>query len=324
MRFSVATYTAPSGVFTPVALSPSDLTPGSLAPIHNPTVLDPYTASYGVLRTFDVGSDEVGKAGKKYGVCRAGKKWWHVSEKQFDRYSEELEKLTSRIARFQPHCSLAPLRGAAKPAVAAEVMSRGVILYEFFDFRDNSNPLRQPKFMQDLKEILARRDPGQEEYRINVTDTSRGGFGINVLVSLMARVKESVARFKNQNWLLDLNLINDQPSKVHLARIQEVRDKKPERFEVHIHLYKVPDLIVEDVKPALSFELEWDGERRIFLPQAVAGRFLYTVGDQVNLVETDNCYLASEELGSRSITNLLITSPTLRQIGAVWDQYQEK
>ena len=316
MTFSQTTYTAPSGAFTPAVSSPtSDSIPGSVAPVYNPSVLDDYTASYGTKKTFELGSKELSRAAEHYRT---------VTADHFKCYSQRLLELTNQIVSFAPHCSLAPLRGAAKPCVTAEVMSKGACLYDYFYFRENSNKAEHPRFIADLTEILVRRDPGQEEYRINVTDTSRGGHGITNLIPLMAGVKASVPRFKRQNWLLDLNLFNDSTEESSIARIDSVRDLNVPGAVIRLHLYKVPYLIVEDFTPALTFDQEWDGRRRIFLPRSIPGQFLYQTANQAILIQTDNSYLTFEELFSRYITEYLITAQNMRQVGVVWQEYQNK
>lgn len=317
MTFSTTTFTAPSGAFAAVAgYRTGEFVAGSFVPVYNPSVLEKYAGSYGTKQSFDIGSDELSAAIRKYSQP--------VSTAQFDDYGQQLVSLTDHVISLAPHCSLGPLRGAAKPCVMAEVMSRGGCQYEFFNFQENSNKATHPRIIKDLTEILIRRDPEQEEYRINVTDASRGGYGINNLVPLMAAVKDSNPRFKHQKWVLDLNLFNDRPTRANLARIEGVRDLKALGFEIHLQRYQVPSLIVEDFDPALAFSLEWDGQRHIFKPCSVPGQFLYATANQVSLIETDNSYLTFEELYSRSITEQLKTAPNLQQVGVVWQEYQEK
>ena len=317
MTFSTHTFTAPSGAFVSVAgYLAGETVVGSFVPVYNPTVLDKYAASYGTEKSFAVGSDEWSAAVRKYST--------RVTATDFDHYGAKLVELTNHVVSLNPHCSLGPLRGSAKPCVMAEVMSRGGCQYEFFNFQGNSVQATHPRIIADLEEILKRRDPGEEVYRINVTDAGRGGNGINNLVSLLGVVKESVPEFQHQKWVLDLNLVHDQASKAHVANIERVRKKTATGFEVCLHRYPVPSLIVEDFDPALAFSLEWDGQRQIFKPCSVPGQFLYQTGNEVHLIQSDNSYLAFEELYSRAITEHLTKAPDLQQIGVVWQEYQDK
>jgi hypothetical protein len=318
MTFSTTTFTAPSGIFASTAgYQYGENISGAFLPIYNPGVLPKYAGSYETKQSFEFGSDEWSAAVRKYSTP--------VTPEDFDSYGGKLVQLTAHVLSFEPHCSLGPLRGAAKPCVTAEVLSRGGCEYEFFNFQENSNKDTHPRIIKDLAEILLRRDPGQEIYRINVTDTSRGGQGINNLVQLMTEVKSTVPEFKNQRWQLDLNLLHDTSKNTNLSNIEGVRDFRREGwFDVQLNRYAVPSLIVEDFDPALAFSMERDGERHIFKPGAVPGEFLYQVGSEVFLIHSENCYLTFEELYSRSITEFLTTDPEREQVGVVWNEFQQK
>jgi hypothetical protein len=142
---------------------------------------------------------------------------------------------------------------------------------------------------------------------------------------MLAQVKDSKSEFEHQQWILDLNLLHDTTGKTHVGNIMAVQGKRrPGSFEIQLHRYVVPNLIVEDFDPALAFSLEWDGKRHIFKPCSVPGKFLYQVGNEIRLVEADNCYLTFEEHYSQAITEYLKTSPEYDQVGVVWQEYQEK
>jgi hypothetical protein len=318
MTFSTTTFTAPSGLFvSTTGYQYGETVSGAFLPIYNPGVLPRYAGSYETKKSFEFGSDEWSAAVRKYSTP--------VTAEDFDSYGGKLVELTSHILSFEPHCSLGPLRGAAKPCVTAEVMSRGECAYEFFNFQENSNRDTHPRIIKDLTEILLRRDPGQEIYRINVTDTSRGGQGINNLVQLMTELKSTVPEFKHQRWQLDLNLLHDTSKNTNLYNIEGVRGFGREgSFDLQLNRYVVPSLIVEDFDPALAFKMERDGERHIFKPCAVPGDFLYQVGSEIRLIHSENCYLTFEELYSRSITEFLTTDPEREQVGVVWNEFQQK
>lgn len=316
MSFSMTTFTAPSGAFAAVGgFRTGEEVPGSFAPVYNPAVLEKYLGSYETRTVFEFGSDEWSAAVRKYST--------RVTSADFDTYGGKLIELTHHVTTTEPHCSLGPLRGAAKPCVLAEVMSRGACEYEFFNFQESTNAANHPRVIRDLAEIVRRNDPGEEVYRINITDTAKGGHGINTLVGLMARVKESVPAFRNQRWKLDLNLIHD--TSANISNIKAVRGLRKEGwFDIELNPYPVPSLIVEDFDPALAFSLEWNGERHVFKPCSVPGEFLYQVGNEIHLIHSENCYLTFEELYSIAITQWLETAPDLKQVGVVWHEFQDK
>lgn len=318
MSFSMTTFTAPSGAFAAVGgYRAGEEVPGSFVPVYNPAVLEKYLGSYETQKVFEFGSDEWSQAVRKYST--------QVTAADFDVYGGKLVELTSHVTTVEPHCSLGPLRGAAKPCVMTEVMSRGACEYEFFNFQESSNTANHPRVISDLSGILQRNDPGHELYRINITDTAKGGQGINTLVGLIGRVKESVSAFRKQQWKLDLNLIHDTSANTDINNIEAVRRRFQRKgFVIDVKRYAVPSLIVEDFDPALAFTLDWDGQRHIFKPCSVPGKFLYQVGNEVFLIHSENCYLTFEELYSIAITQELTTAPNLRQVGVVFQEYQNK
>jgi len=208
--------------------------------------------------------------------------------------------------------------------VIAEVMTKGAVEYDFFNFQANSETKNHARIRSDLQRIIGLRDPQAEEYRINITDVVRGGYGINKLVAFLGEIKCG-SRYANQKWVLDLNLVHDDSPNTDLSRILSVqRLGVPDKFEINLHRYTVPNLIVEDYDEALAVELFTDGQRHRFKPCAVPGRFLYRVGDDVRLIETDDSYKTFENLYSKAITETLIYSSAYKQAGVVWNEYQNK
>jgi hypothetical protein len=318
MSFSSNTFAAPSGVFTSVAgYKAGENVPGSFVQVYNPSVLEKYRDSYGTTKVIELGSDAWSAALKKYSTP--------ITVGDFDVYGQRLIELTTHVQETPTHCSLGPLRGAAKPCVTAEVMSRGGIQYDFFNFQENSEKSNQQRILTDLTEILKQRDPDQTVYTINITDTSKGGQGINNLVDFLAHIKNTTTQFQKQHWKLDLNLFHDTTKNTNLGNIHNVLGKQvPGVFEIQLNRYPVSHLIVEDFDPALAFTLEWDGKRHAFKPCSVPGQFLYQTGNEVRLIETDNACLALEEFYCKSITETILASHQLKQVGVVWQEYQVK
>jgi hypothetical protein len=144
-------------------------------------------------------------------------------------------------------------------------------------------------------------------------------------VDFLSHIKNTNSQFADQEWKLDLNLFHDTSGNTDLGNILGVQQKQiPGKFGIHLNRYPVTNLIVEDFDPALAFVLEWDGKRHIFKPCSVPGQFLYQVGNELRLIECDNSYLALEEFYSKSITENMTTTPELKQVGVVWQEYQVK
>jgi hypothetical protein len=319
MTFNSTTYTAPSGSFVATeGFRIGELyNAGTYRPIYNPAVLDPYTASYAVNRVIPLGSDEWYSALSKFS-CK-------VSESDFSNYAGRLVELTEHTLEAAPQCLLGPLRGAAKPCVTTEVMSKGKFSYDYFNFQAGSQKENHSRIITDLTTILKQCDPGVGEYRINVTDTARGGHGINALVELLRDIREGNAQFRRQHWLLDLNLLHDESANTDIGNIQRVLSlAQCGKFDVQLHRYPVSSLIVEDYDPALAVELVSDGQTHRFKPCARGGAFLYETNKEVRIIETEDCYRTLEWFYSDSITKYLLTSPRHEQDGDVWREYQQK
>ncbi len=284
--------------------------------IYNPALLDRHTASY--QETFSI------KDGRSEWLNQLAKFPCRTAESDFSDYGRRMIQLAEHIQEAIPACSLGPLRGASKPCVLAEVMTKGAVSYDFFNFRANSDKANHTRIRTDLEKIIRLRDPGESDYRINITDVVRGGQGINNLVSFLNELK-STPRYQKQRWILDLNLIHDNSPNTHLDRINSVRSNHvPGIFEINVYRYEVPNLIVEDYDEALAVELFFDGRYHRFKPCAVPGQFLYRMDEEIRLIETQDSYQTFEVLYSTAITNELRTSPYHQQAGVVWNEFQIK
>jgi hypothetical protein len=215
------------------------------------------------------------------------------------------------------------LRGAAKPCVLVEVMNKGSVQYDFFDFQRGSDPQNHGRIISDLKEILEARDPERENFRINVTDTAHGGQGINALVSALKEIKEGTNAFKKQIWNLDVHLLHTDEAKLsNILKVLGLQDSG--LFQINLGLHQVPNLIFEDYDPALAVEMKGSHGRFLFKPCARPGRMLFRKNDEVFVIETDNTSLMLEEFLAESITANLLTSHTRVPAQDVWADYQNK
>jgi hypothetical protein len=284
--------------------------------IYNPGLLDQHTASYQEIISI--------KDGRSEWLDQLSRFRCKTAESDFFDYGARMIQLADHLNGAKPDCSLGPLRGASKPCVLAEVMTKGAVTYDFFNFRANSDAANHPRIRADLEEIIRLRDPEENDYRINITDVVRGGQGINNLIGFLKEIK-SAPRYQKQRWILDLNLIHDSSPNTHLDRINSVQSGHlPGAFEINLQRYQVPNLIVEDYDEALAVELFFDGRYHRFKPCTLPGQFLYRVGDDLRLIETEDCYKTFEVLYSTAITQGLLTSPDHAQAGYVWNEYQNK
>ena len=316
MTFSSTTLMAPSGEFVS-AKGYSEGVPfaGEFLPIYNPGIVDEHRNSFEVTRSFDYGSDEW--------VANLSKFKCRVEVSQFDLYGEQIISLTQKVQSYDSHCSLGPIRGAAKPCTLVEVMNRGSVEYDFFNYQCGSQPENHSRVLADVKEILLLRDPEVEDYRINITDAAKGGYGINALTSVLREIKESTPQFAKQRWHLGVDLLHD--SSADVSRIEDsLKWQVPGSFEIDLQRYEVPNLIFEDYDPALAVDLQSAHGRYLFKPCAQPGKMLLREGEEVFVVETENAGLMLDELVSQSVTENLVTSPEHTQVGNVWEDYMNK
>ena len=317
MTFSSTTSMAPSGAFVSSQgyCEGIQVDYGSYAPIYNPGVVEEQRNSFKITRSFDWNSDEWFASLSKF-KCK-------VEASEFDIYGEQIISLTKKVHSYDAHCLLGPVRGAAKPCTLVEVMNRGSVQYDFFNYQCGSQPENRPRVLADVKEILLARDPETEDFRINITDAAKGGYGVNALTSVLKEIKESTPQFTKQKWHLGIDLLHD-PS----ADVSHIEDafgfRVPGSFEIKLQRYEVPNLIFEDYDPALAVELQFDQGRYLFKPCARPGRMLLREGQDVFVVETDNAGLMLDEIVSQHITDNLVTSPEHKQVGNVWGDYTNK
>ena len=315
MNFHPTTYTAPSGRFVSTQGFSVGENYEGLQSVFNPGIIDIYRGSYQKDLAFRYESSEWCAALSKYS-CR-------VSSSDFDDYARVILSLAEHVGNNKVHCALGPLRGAAKPCVTTEVMNRGAVEYSYFDFQAGSQIDSRQRVIQNLKPILLARDPEESIYRINITDTACGGQGINALVGILKEIKAETPSFQHQQWNLDLNLLH--AGDANLANIENVRKlSEAGSFDIQLNRYPVPNLIVEDYDPALAVDILSDGKTFSFKPCAKPGKFLYQDGNDVFIVESENCYLTIEEFLSQSVTEEMLTQPRLQQAGNIWSEYQNK
>lgn len=316
MSIESSLFIAPSGHFvSPKGYCEGAELNGDYTQIYNPGVLENQRGQHEVTESFEFGSDEWFTSLSKF-ECQ-------VNNSDFDTYGDQMVSLTDHIQTSEPHCSLGPVRGGAKPCALVEVMSRGACEYDYFNYQCGSHTENRQRVIGDLKPILLDRDPGQEMYRINVTDTAKGGYGINALISILKEIKEGSPDFRKQQWQLGVNLLHT--SEADAKYIDEIlKAQVPASFLIDLKKFEVPNLIFEDYDPALSFRVETNGGRYDFKPCAEPGQMLLRKGDDAFVVETENTSLMLNEFLSERITESLVTSSDHHQIGDVWADYQSK
>jgi hypothetical protein len=309
-------FMAPSGRFVSMrGYQEGTEVEGYYAQIYNPAIFESYRGQYEITKAIAFQGDEWFASFRSF-ACR-------VSDADFDVYGDRLISLTHHILESEPHCSLGPVRGGAKPCALVEVMSRGACEYDYFNYQCGSHAANRQRVLGDLKPILLARNPEEEVYRINVTDTAGGGHGINALVSILKEIKEGTADFRNQKWQLGVRLLHTAEADIeHIEGIKKAQVSGD--FLIDLQRFDVPNLIFEDYDPALAFQVETQDGRYEFKPCAKPGRMLCRFGNEAYVVETDNTNLMLNEFVSSRITENLVTSPDHVQIGDVWSDYQSK
>lgn len=302
--------TAPSGEFASIAAMPSDQMFSVDDRVFNPGVLDHLRGSY------QMNADESLVA--NWVNTSTGEKKWKIHADHIDSYADTAVKLTEAVTATRAACRLAPLRGAARPCKLVEVMSRGKVEFQFFNFTQGSSGKEAAGIRAELLTILLRNDPGQELYRIQVVDTAIGGHGIAALVDLLKAIHEEHANFKKQAWLVDIHLLHPTNGHEDIIRMDSVQRRSTDRFQVVTSRYGVPDLIVEDYDEALGFILERHESIYVAKPKVVAGTFLLSTNGALSIVESEDLSRTFDELMCEAVTYSLLTDPTRKLVGVVW------
>jgi len=307
--------TAPSGAFFPKIQAAYIPVGEATEPIFNPGVLEHRRGSF-KLKTDESIEHWLGTS--------TGEKKWEIDAGHIDCYADTAVKLAEALADTSAACCLAPLRGAARPCMLIEIMSRGRIEFEFFNFRQGSSKKRDDEIRSELLAILQRKDPRQELYKIQVVDTAIGGHGIVALVDLLKTLHDGQAGFAKQSWVLDIHLLHPTNGHEDVNRIESVQRRSTEHFQVVLNRYPVPDLIVEDYDEALGFTLEREGSIYVAKPSVVAGRFLLKANGVMSLIESEDLSRTFDEFMCEAVTHSLLTDQNRELVSIVWQEYVSK
>lgn len=306
---------APSGSFVPdTGVTPIVRIPD--VPICNPGVFENKRGSY----------EKINDQARidKWLSASTGEKKWEFTAPHITAYAETAVRLAAEVSVRGSTCRLAPLRGAARPCMLVEVMSKGVVQFEFFDFRQGASGLRDNEIIDDLVRILGRTNPGQEVFRLQVVDTAIGGYGINKLAALLRSIQQKYSAFRRQSWHLDIHLLHPTNGREDIERIKSVLGQRAATFEISLSLYPVPELIAEDYDEATGFEIVRDGMRFFAKPSICPGRYLLGEGNHRWLIESEDLSRTFDEFFSDAVSEVLLTDPARKLVGVVWPEYQTK
>ncbi len=240
-----------------------------------------------------------------------------VWQMQFDGYGEVFVELAQSVVKQKAHLNLGLLRGAYRPCIFVEVMTRGEIRYEFVNYTQHTE--REAEIVKHLNVLLGQYDPQTAEFRIQVTDTAVGGDGGQHLARMLRGIKTSNRRFQHQRWTIMLNLVHDLQERANPDNMRAIvrENRSSIRFEVTLH--KVPNLLTEDYDAGLGLKFD----RGIVNPFDESGKLLLNSDTGVSLIESDNMRLTFDQFFSGSVTEVLLTSPEYRQISDIWRKAPE-
>lgn len=277
--------------------------------IYNPGVREEFRGSYSQL------SDE--NAVLKFLKQPVGK-YRRFSPEQINAYADATVRLAAAVSATKADCRIAPLRGAARPCMLVEVMSKGAVRFEFLDFRDGSKGQRDAEIINALGAMLRRKDPGRDLYRIQVVDTAIGGHGIEKLVRLLLLIHRDRPAFNKQSWILDLHLLHAPRKDEHIDRISAVGRLSAEKVKIFLERYQVPKLIAEDYTESVGFEIEEAPDGCSLKPKTVGGRFLIESKDETRVIESTDLSRTFQEFLCESVTDSLINDRSRKLVRVVW------
>lgn len=277
--------------------------------IWNPGVYDQMRNSFRVIDYEPITNAMAGMLQNEYPV---------IPQADFDHYGEVLVQLTHAVVAQSAHLNLGLLRGAFRPCVIVEVMTRGNVAYEFVNYTQHTE--REAEIMDALRGLLLQRDPQTEEFRIQITDTAIGGHGSTHLAKMLIGIKASLDRFKNQKWIVMFNLLHDLRPGTNTDKMRAIADLHPDGIAFEVNLYQVPNLITEDYDAGLG--LVFDG--RIVKPCSEEGKFVLSSNAGVSLIHSAEMKLTFDQLFTESVSDGLVTSPYYKQVADIWGQSSAK
>lgn len=301
----------PSGGFVATQGYQMGQTSPESASIWNPALADQFRQSY-KFTAYEQLWDSVGKC--------LSIEYPKVSQADFDQYGETLVTLAQDVAGADSHLNLGPLRGAGRPCAIVEVMNRGQIEYDFFNFSNHTHPKRKVPILGALSTIIRQRDPEEENFRIQITDTAMGGHGTQELAALLSQIKNSVARYKHQEWSVVFNLLHDERPKSDVARMMEVEKWSQKGIIFNVQRHCVSSLITEDYDEWLGLEYKGDQLKVCSQP----GEFLLLRNSEVFLVASEDLKVTFDDLFTTAVTEGLVTSPYFTQVADIWGQQRLK
>lgn len=241
-----------------------------------------------------------------------------VQQTDFDRYGEILIELTSEVVAQRAHLNMALLRGAYRPCVIVEVMTRSGIAYELVNYTQHTE--RETEIISVLRGLLKQHDSQQEEFRLQITDTAIGGHGAEHFAIMLIGIKESEASFKAQRWTVFFNLLHDSRQGTNTGKMRNIQDLATDSLGFVVKLYEVPDLITEDYDGGLG--LKFDG--KTVKPCNEPGRFVLLSDGGISLIDSTDLRLTFDSMFTQAITDGLLTSPEYKQVGDIWNRHQDK
>jgi hypothetical protein len=283
--------------------------------IYNPGVLQYYRSSYTTEQIDARAADLITKS----------KESPLIEKTELDAYGQTCIQLAKDLASAGSDLRLGPLRGAARPCLLMDVMASGSGDFTFFNFKEGSNGKNKGRVIAEMLPILRQFDPQKPAYRIQVVDTAVGGQGINALTKYLWSLKEQHRDFRKQKWELDYRIIHATDARTNVENIMRAKGRaRPGLFEIQLQRYAVPDLVVEDYEGALGLEITRGGGKFLVKQSYKPGRFVIKSDDGLRLVESKALVVTFDELFSNSITEEMTTSPDLKQVGVVWNEYEQK
>ncbi|HRX55446.1 MAG TPA: hypothetical protein P5016_13080 [Verrucomicrobiales bacterium] len=241
-----------------------------------------------------------------------------IQQADFDWYGEVLVRLTNAVVGQQAHVNLGLLRGAYRPCVIVEVMTRGQVAYKFLNYTQHSE--REAEVMAELRSLLRLSDPQTPGFHIQITDTAIGGYGAEHLAKMLIGIKATENCFQKQHWIVTFNLLHDARRGTNTVKMDAIQLLSSEDLRFSICRYEVPNLITEDYDAGLGLIFE----DKTVKPCSEPGSFFLKSNAGIALVESAELKTTFDELYTQAVTDGLVTSPDYVQIADIWGQTQSK
>jgi hypothetical protein len=209
-----------------------------------------------------------------------------VSAGSFKSYADMLTRVRADFNDLQVDAVIVPLCGALRPASFILPMGNFDVAMLPIPFTRGSSGLFDKQILNVLGEQLApfyRCDP----LKVGILDTGVGGQSMIHLVTLLRKLHDDAA--PQSEWSVHCNIVIADDNLGYLDRTNDVKEQKSERFFISRKVFPTQNLVAEDVKAALEYQVDWGDRGAGYVhPVSSRGALVLRRPDGVEILPREN------------------------------------